>query len=63
MAVIAACRVASLAESLAKSAISESFGSERAGDRCSNARADTRDDDDRLHGIRLCAGDMVIGEV
>ena len=41
----------------------EPLGSERAGDRGSNARADTRDDDDWLHRIRLRAGDIVIGEV
>jgi hypothetical protein len=41
----------------------EPLGSERAGDRGSNARANTRDDDDWLHSIRLRAGDIVIDEV
>jgi hypothetical protein len=41
----------------------EPLGSERAGGRCSNARANTRDDDDWLHRMRLRAADMIIGEV
>ena len=59
-AVISACRCASLEESLAERD-REPLGSERAGDRGSNARANTRNDDDWLHRIRLRAGD--IGEV
>ena len=60
-AVISACRCASLEESLGQERDREPLGSERAGDRGSNARANTRNDDDWLHRIRLRAGD--IGEV
>jgi hypothetical protein len=41
----------------------EPLGSESTGDRGSNAGANTRDDDDWLHGIRLRAGATAIDEV
>ena len=40
----------------------EPLGSERACARGSNARTNTRHDDDRLHRIRRRAGDIVINE-
>ena len=60
--VISACRFASLAESLAKSATANpSAPNARAID--VPMRANTRDDDDCLHSIRPRAGDIVSGEV
>jgi len=62
-AVISACRFASLAESLAKSAIANPSAPNARAIEVPNARANTRDDDNWLHSVRLLAGDIAIDGV